>query len=240
MRSIGLFISLAVVPLFISSISYAQDEYFSAYDVSSTNNDSSFSSQDFDSRPVYNIGFTENHKIGKKTQNTENDNLVYASNRSDDEGDDYSYHSHKKKSSGYASRLPHHLSGYNEKVILINPRVHAWGAYDEQGDLIRAGLATAGSRWCPDIGRACRTKSGSFRIHSLGSSSCVSSKYPVGKGGAPMPYCMFFNGMQGLHGSHEVVEGNISHGCVRLHVDDAEWIRFNFATIGTKVIVTSY
>lgn len=72
---------------------------------------------------------------------------------------------------------------------------------------------------------ACRTKSGSFRIHSLGSSSCVSSKYPVGKGGAPMLYCMLFNGMQGLHGSHEVVKGNISHTCVHLHMDDAGWIR---------------
>jgi len=55
-----------------------------------------------------------------------------------------------------------------------------------------------------------------------------------------MPYCMFFNGKQGLHGSNQVVRGNVSHGCVRLHVGDAKWIRFNFATIGTKVIVKPY
>ncbi len=44
-----------------------------------------------------------------------------------------------------------------------------------------------------------------------------------------MPYCMFFNGNQGLHGSPYVMEGNVSHGCVRLSVSDAEWLRFNFA-----------
>jgi lipoprotein-anchoring transpeptidase ErfK/SrfK len=59
-------------------------------------------------------------------------------------------------------------------------------------------------------------------------------------GGAPMPYCMFFNGSQGLHGSYEVVDGNASHGCVRMTVSDAEWVRFNFATIGTKVVVRPY
>ena len=55
-----------------------------------------------------------------------------------------------------------------------------------------------------------------------------------------MPYCVFFNKNQGLHGSQYVMEGNQSHGCVRLSVDDAEWVRFNFANIGTKVIVRPY
>jgi lipoprotein-anchoring transpeptidase ErfK/SrfK len=55
-----------------------------------------------------------------------------------------------------------------------------------------------------------------------------------------MPYCMFFNGNQGLHGSYNVVDGNASHGCVRMTVSDAEWVRFNFANIGTKVIVRPY
>lgn len=132
------------------------------------------------------------------------------------------------------------ISGYGEKVIIINPRTHTWGAYNSAGELLKSGTATAGSRWCSDIGRSCRTKVGSFRISSLGSRSCVSSRYPVGKGGAPMPYCMFFNGSQGLHGSYNVVRGNVSHGCVRVHVKDAAWIRFNFATIGTKVVVLGY
>lgn len=141
----------------------------------------------------------------------------------------------------YASRLPQHLATH-EKTILIDPRVHAWGAYDAQGNLIRAGLTTAGGSWCPDIKRSCRTRSGTFRIQSLGSASCKSSIYPIHKPGAPMPYCMFFNGNQGLHGSPggAVIEGNVSHGCVRVRVSDAEWIRYNFARVGTKVIVRPY
>jgi lipoprotein-anchoring transpeptidase ErfK/SrfK len=51
---------------------------------------------------------------------------------------------------------------------------------------------------------------------------------------------MYFNKNQGLHGSHEVVEGNISHGCVRVTINDAKWLRYHFANIGTKVIIMSY
>lgn len=127
-----------------------------------------------------------------------------------------------------------------EKVIIVDPNRHVWRAYSSSGKLLRSGLATAGSRWCPDIGRPCKTRSGTFHIYSLGSSDCKSSKYPVGKGGAPMPYCMFFNGGQGLHGSNQVVAANVSHGCIRLHVGDARWIRHNFATIGTKVVIKAY
>lgn len=144
-----------------------------------------------------------------------------------------------KMPANYASRLPQNITT-REKVIVIDPRVHAWGAYDSGGNLLRAGLATAGSSWCPDIKRACRTRAGSFRIKSLGSAGCKSTIYPLPRGGAPMPYCMFFNGHQGLHGSPYTVEGNVSHGCVRVRVDDAEWIRFDFARIGTKIIVRSY
>jgi lipoprotein-anchoring transpeptidase ErfK/SrfK len=139
----------------------------------------------------------------------------------------------------HSSRMPSHINT-SEKVIVIDPRVHAWGAYDANGNLLRSGIATAGSGWCPDIRRSCRTRVGTFRIYSLGSFGCKSSRYPLPRGGAPMPYCMFFNGNQGLHGSYNVVDGNASHGCVRLHVDDAEWVRFNFANHGTKVIVRPY
>lgn len=138
----------------------------------------------------------------------------------------------------YESRLPSTISS-KEKMIVVDPNKHVWGAY-QNGVLVRAGLATAGGRWCPDIKRACKTRAGSFRIQSLGARSCKSSIYPLPRGGAPMPYCMFFNGHQGLHGSYNVVEGNVSHGCVRLRVHDAEWIRFNFARVGTKVVVKGY
>lgn len=139
----------------------------------------------------------------------------------------------------YAERLPQSIQTH-EKTVLVDPNVHAWGAYSADGNLVHAGLVTAGSNYCPDIGRPCRTGVGTFRINSLGSESCKSTLYPVGRGGAPMPYCMFFNRNQALHGSYEVVEGNISHGCVRMEVSDAEWLRFNFANVGTKVIVRPY
>ncbi len=138
------------------------------------------------------------------------------------------------------SRLPQLVKGYNEKVIVVNPKLHAWGAYSAEGKLIRSGMATAGAKWCPDIGRSCRTTPGSFRIYSLGSESCISKRYPVGKGGAHMPFCMFFNGNQGLHGSNEVANANLSHGCVRMKVSDARWLRYNFASIGTRVVVLHY
>jgi len=139
----------------------------------------------------------------------------------------------------YADRLPTQITT-GEKTVLIDPNVHAWGAYDKNGNLVKAGLATAGGYYCPDINRGCKTSAGHFRIQSLGAESCKSTRYPLPRGGAPMPYCMFFNKNQGLHGSQYVMEGNASHGCVRLSVDDAEWLRFNFANIGTKVVVKPY
>lgn len=141
----------------------------------------------------------------------------------------------------FEARLPHHLA-VNNKTILVDPNVHAWGAYDSDGQLLRAGQASAGSDYCPDLGRRCHTKSGVFHIVSLGSENCKSTLFPLHRGGAPMPYCMFFNKGQALHGvpEGEVADANLSHGCVRLHVPDAEWIRFNFANIGTTVIVKSY
>jgi len=142
--------------------------------------------------------------------------------------------------SDYGARLPQTIDTA-EKTIVVDPRVHAWGAY-EGGRQVYAGNASAGADWCGDIHRPCHTHTGSFRIQSLGGPDCVSKIFPVGIGGAPMPYCMFFNNGQALHGvpSSEVGEGNFSHGCVRMHVADAEWIRYNFADIGTKVIVKPY
>lgn len=146
--------------------------------------------------------------------------------------------------------LASNIPAPGEKVILVDPRTHAWGAYTADGSLVNSGLATCGGDYCPDLGRPCRTKVGSFRVFSAGNSDCISHKFPLPHGGAPMPYCMFFNGGQALHGDseREVVYGNISHGCVRMHTADAEWLRFNFVEApnksnkykGTKVVVTSY
>src|SRR5579885_928931 len=124
--------------------------------------------------------------------------------------------------------LPSQISPPGEKIIIVDPNVHEFGAYTSDGILVRSGLAVAGSGWCRDLRRPCRTRSGTFRIYSLGGPGCKSHKFPLPHGGAPMPYCMFFNGSQALHGSYELAYANISHGCVRLHVSDARWLRYNF------------
>ncbi|MBV9575844.1 MAG: L,D-transpeptidase [Gammaproteobacteria bacterium] len=158
---------------------------------------------------------------------------------------------HEIDSSPYASNgapIPAAIKAQGEKLILVDPKEHAWGAYNATGQLIRWGLATAGANWCNDTGRPCRTKEGVFRIYSSGDETCISTKFPIPEGGAPMPYCMYFNGGEALHGSNEVVYDNVSHGCVRLHVSDAKWLRYQFAEgpnatnhyRGTKVIIKSY
>ncbi len=141
----------------------------------------------------------------------------------------------------YESRLPQHLATH-EKTVYIDPNVHAWGAYGSDGTLVKAGIVTAGSDYCPDLGRKCHTATGSFRVYSLGSPNCKSTIYPKPKGGAPMPYCMFFHGNLAMHGTYGngVAEANLSHGCVRLRVSDAEWLRYNFVNVGTKVVVKPY
>jgi L,D-transpeptidase ErfK/SrfK len=150
--------------------------------------------------------------------------------------------------SSHHGSLPRQIAPPGEKLIIVDPNVHAFGAYTSDGVLVRSGMATAGSNWCRDLRRPCRTRSGTFHIYSLGGPECKSHKFPLPHGGAPMPYCMFFNGSQALHGSYEVVYGNISHGCVRLHVGDARWLRYNFVEgpassnhyRGTRVIIRAY
>jgi len=144
--------------------------------------------------------------------------------------------------------LQQHIKPIGEKFILVDPNEHVWGAYSTKGKLIRWGIATAGADWCDDSEYSCRTETGSFRIYSLGDSGCVSRKFPVPEGGAPMPYCMYFNGGQALHGSYEVEYANVSHGCIRIHVSDAKWLRYHFVDAptaannyrGTKIIIRGY
>ena len=142
----------------------------------------------------------------------------------------------------YESRLPQHMNTDGKKLILVDPNVHAWGAYSANGSLVRAGIATAGNSWCDDIKRSCKTATGTFRIYSEGNGDCYSTKYPLPHGGGLMPYCMYFHNGMALHGSPDstVIEDNVSHGCVRMRIPDAEWMRYNFASVGTKVIVKPY
>lgn len=147
------------------------------------------------------------------------------------------------------SPFPEAIEPPGEKIIVVDPNEQAWGAYDPDGALIRWGPASAGSDYCRDIERPCHTHPGYFRIYSVGSSDCYSTKFPLPDGGAPMPYCMYFNSGQALHGEPNGLPGyNASHGCVRLYVNDAEWLRYEFVDPpdvsndyrGTEVIVKDY
>lgn len=139
-----------------------------------------------------------------------------------------------------AFAMPSQIEPIGERMILVDPSIHQWGAYDPNGRLVRQGRATSGADWCNDIQQPCRTHTGSFRIRSLGSAGCKSPSFPLPRGGAPMPYCMYYNEVQAIHGSPKVVKGNISHGCVRVYPSDAKWLRFNFARIGTLVHILPY
>jgi hypothetical protein len=144
--------------------------------------------------------------------------------------------------------ISEYIKSSGEKVIVVDPREHIYGAYNAHGKLVRWGLATAGSDDCRDSNGSCRTHQGVYRIYSAGTAGCVSKKYPLPDGGASMPFCMYFNGGEAIHGSNEIEYDNVSHGCVRVHVDDAEWLRYRFVEApsrqngfqGTKVVIKSY
>lgn len=136
--------------------------------------------------------------------------------------------------------LPSQIRSPGERLILVDPSNYQWGAYDTYGNLIRSGQVSAGKDFCEDTGAACRTNAGTYRIRSLGGSRCKSPSFPLPRGGAPMPYCMYYTRYQALHGSSQVGPGNISHGCVRMHVSDARWLRYNFARLGTLVVILPY
>lgn len=132
------------------------------------------------------------------------------------------------------------ISSQGKRLIIVDPTQLAFGAYDETGKLVYWGPASAGQHYCPDTHQHCKTPTGSFNVFKKGGMHCVSSKYPLGEGGAPMPYCMFFNAGVALHGSPIVPGFNASHGCVRTFPEDAWWLSTNFALNETRVLVRPY
>lgn len=128
---------------------------------------------------------------------------------------------------------------FAERVFVFSPQKLMWYAYDN-GELVKSGRASGGASYCPDIHRGCRTPSGTYRVIQKGGAGCKSTRYPLPNGGAPMQYCMFFTDLYAIHGSNNVPNYNASHGCVRVHPQDARWLSQNFIQIGTRVIVQSY
>lgn len=124
--------------------------------------------------------------------------------------------------------------------FVFSPRTLKWKAINADGRVIRTGRGSGGRSYCPDIKRSCRTPSGTYNVIAKRGASCRSSRYPVGKGGAPMPYCMFFSKYYAIHGSPDVPNKNASHGCIRVEPSEARWLHQNFMHVGTKVVVQPY
>lgn len=137
----------------------------------------------------------------------------------------------------YYAPFPQRISSGN--LIKVDLRKLAWAAYDSQGYLVRWGPASGGKKYCPDIRRSCRTVTGTYTIYRKQGPGCRSSRFPVGRGGAPMPYCMHFHGGYAMHGGN-VPGYNASHGCVRLHYEDAQWLNQNFVQVGRTRVNIHY
>lgn len=138
--------------------------------------------------------------------------------------------------------FPAKISSPGRSTVVVDQANLAWGAYSASGELLRWGPASGGQDFCSDIKEKCATPPGRFTVFRMEGADCRSKTFPIEKkdGGAPMPYCAFFNQGIALHGSSQVPGYNASHGCVRLYNDDAKWLSTEFLEVGkTQVLVDS-
>lgn len=144
------------------------------------------------------------------------------------------------------SPFPRYIESNGEKTIYVSQKKLAFGAYDEDGELLWWGPISSGIGKCAVSG-GCATPTGSFRIIRKQDIDCVSTVFPRRangeSGGALMPYCMhFFRGFA-LHGSYEVPGYRASHGCVRMFIEDSRWLNEEFINVpgdgmrGTRVVL---
>ena len=93
------------------------------------------------------------------------------------------------------SPFPRYIEPSGEKTIYVSQKKLAWGAYDQDGELLWWGPISSGKGKCSARG-GCDTPTGAFRIIRKQDIDCVSSVYPRRSngedGGALMPYCMHF------------------------------------------------
>ena len=125
-----------------------------------------------------------------------------------------------------------------EKKVVIDPKKLAWGAYDNEGRLIRWGPAATGSTVCSDPRGNCSTPAGQFRALRKKGADCVSGAFPRhlngNRGGAAMPFCIFFYKGYALHASDALTGRASSHGCVNLFKEDAQWLSDRFIELPEK------
>ena len=141
-----------------------------------------------------------------------------------------------------SKKLPYRMPATGGHVFVFDPKQFKYAAYNSRGFRIKSGRASGGALWCPDVGRACKTPRGVFKVMRKRGYECRSSKYPLGKGGSHMPYCSYFHRAgYAIHASNEVPKNrHASHGCIRLKPKEAYWLHRKFLDIGTVVVVRSY
>lgn len=143
------------------------------------------------------------------------------------------------------SPFPLKIKPDGEEQVIVDQEKLAWGAYNLEGQLVKWGPISSGRDKCSDSNKSCRTMTGIFHFFSKENEKCRSNVFPIGKGGAKMPYCMYFHKGFALHGSDDIPGYRASHGCVRMFTRDALWLNHNFVVAasannnfkGTKIIV---
>ncbi|PSB14012.1 hypothetical protein C7B76_17800 [filamentous cyanobacterium CCP2] len=110
------------------------------------------------------------------------------------------------------------------QVNLSTQRLIAW----EGGTPIYAIIVSTGTSDHP-------TLAGSFAVQSRHRTARMQGDdYDV----PDVPFVMYYDGNYGIHGTywHNQFGTPMSHGCVNVAVDHAEWL-YNWAAIGTPVVV---
>jgi hypothetical protein len=146
-------------------------------------------------------------------------------------------YSHSKKTSSWQ------MPCAQGKTIIFDPRLLAFAAYNEKGELVYWGPAVGGRKFCPDSKKPCQTPQGKFKVVYKAGANYRSKIYPIGCRGkkcAPMPYALFFQDGAAFHASNSLPGKNASHGCIRLFLNDAKWLNQEFAEIGTTIIIRPY
>ena len=155
---------------------------------------------------------------------------------------DSTHNLNKKKSyqANFNYRFPNTQEATGHNVFIFDPKHTVYALYNKEGYLVRQGRASGGKDYCADTRSSCRTPPGEYKVYWKKGENCKSSKYPIGKGGAPMPYCMFFKGGYAIHGSNHVPDYNASHGCVRVTPAEAAWLSQYHLKKGDTVIIKPY